>query len=356
MLGAERERVQGQRVTRDAIRSSAVTVGTCVVVAIGYFLAARLGLGLLSELEGVAVFWPASGVAAGILIARGPNARMPVAIGVIVATIAANLMADRSVWASIAKSGCNASEVLLTAWLVERWFGHPFALDRLRRIIGFVAAAAVGTATAAVGGAAAMSWFHKTAPFLDIWRVWFLSDGLGILTIAPLLIGVASPVNNLPPRHELLEGIGALLVLAVATSYVFSMPSGSWLAFVPILVVFPALLWVAARCQWIFAAAAVFVVAITSVAETTSGLDRFGDSYLAINDRVHVAQLRCLLRRCVCSFWPRCSLRGAKRRLRSGWLLMELNLVPSTRTLAPDTSNATRVLPECTDTMRRLTL
>ena len=38
-------------------------------VAIAYFLAARLGLHLLTEFEGVAVFWPASGVAAGMLIA-----------------------------------------------------------------------------------------------------------------------------------------------------------------------------------------------------------------------------------------------------------------------------------------------
>src|SRR5262245_5556698 len=135
MLQTLRERVPGQLFTRDAARSWSVMTGIGVLVAITYFLAAQLGLALLSGAEGVAVFWPASGVAAGILIARGPNARAPVAIGVAVATVAANLMSDRSLLASIARSGCNAGEALLTAWLIERWFGHPFQLDNLRGTI-----------------------------------------------------------------------------------------------------------------------------------------------------------------------------------------------------------------------------
>ena len=50
-------------------------LSTAGAVAIAYFLAARLGLALLSAGSGVAVFWPASGLAAGILITFGPRAR-----------------------------------------------------------------------------------------------------------------------------------------------------------------------------------------------------------------------------------------------------------------------------------------
>ena len=122
-------------------------------VAIAYFLAARLGLHLLTEFEGVAVFWPASGVAAGVLIALGRDARAPVAIGVVVATIAANLLGDRNLWSSLFAGLCNAGEALLAAWLIERWFGQSFRLDDLHRVLGFLAAATIATATAAVGGA-----------------------------------------------------------------------------------------------------------------------------------------------------------------------------------------------------------
>jgi integral membrane sensor domain MASE1 len=51
-------------------------------IAIAYFLAARLGLALLSASSDVAVFWPASGLAAGILIIFGRRARPALVIGV----------------------------------------------------------------------------------------------------------------------------------------------------------------------------------------------------------------------------------------------------------------------------------
>ena len=54
-----------------------VAIATGALTAIAYFLGARLGLVLLTDLEGVAVFWPASGVAAGILIAFGLRAWKP---------------------------------------------------------------------------------------------------------------------------------------------------------------------------------------------------------------------------------------------------------------------------------------
>jgi integral membrane sensor domain MASE1 len=167
-----------------------VAIAIGVFTAVAYFLGARLGLVLLTELEGVAVFWPASGVAAGILIALGPRARAPVATGVIVATIAAHLLGDRIIWASIFSGLCNAGEATLTAWLVARWFGRQFELVSLDRVLGFLLSATLGAAIAAIGGAITMRLFHTTAPVLSIWRVWFASDGLGIVTIAPLLIGL----------------------------------------------------------------------------------------------------------------------------------------------------------------------
>ena len=45
--------------------------------------------------DGVAVFWPAAGIASGIMIALGRVGRLPVAVGVMVATVTANLLGDR---------------------------------------------------------------------------------------------------------------------------------------------------------------------------------------------------------------------------------------------------------------------
>jgi hypothetical protein len=66
------------------------------LVGITHFLAARLGLAPLAKRDGVAVFWPVAGITSGILIALGRVARLPVAVGVMFATIAANLLGHRN--------------------------------------------------------------------------------------------------------------------------------------------------------------------------------------------------------------------------------------------------------------------
>jgi hypothetical protein len=54
-----------------AARGWMPAVAAAGAIAIAYFLTARLGLALLLAGSDVAVFWPASGVAAGILIVAG---------------------------------------------------------------------------------------------------------------------------------------------------------------------------------------------------------------------------------------------------------------------------------------------
>jgi PAS domain S-box-containing protein len=296
--------LKAARALRDYVRHLASSPGRealllhCAVglfVAMGYFLAARLGLRLLTELEGVAVFWPASGIAAGVLVAMGRRVRVPVALGVMVATVAANLLGDRNLWSAVSSSLCNAGEALLAAWLIDRWFGQPFRLDDLHRVLGFLAAATIATAASAVGGAITMDLFHTDAPLLSIWRVWLLSDGMGIVTVAPLIIGLGQLRREPLARRELAEGMLALGALALLSAFSFVSPVGSWITLVPVAVLFPLLLWVAARCRPVFAAAAAFIVAIALVATTTFGIGRFGDPSTAVIERVHAAQVAMLV-------------------------------------------------------------
>src|SRR3981081_3272169 len=103
-------------------------LGGCALalaVGIAYFLAARLSLALLTKPDGVAVFWPAAGVAAGVLIARGPRARLPVAAGAIAATIVANLLGDRNIWSAVVFALCNAGEAVLTAGMIGPFLCPP---------------------------------------------------------------------------------------------------------------------------------------------------------------------------------------------------------------------------------------
>ena len=95
---------------------------------------------------------------------------------------------------------------------------------------------------------------------LTTWRHWFASDVVGIIAVAPLVIGLAAAARERPPRGELIVVPGALL--------------------------FPTLLWLAARCRPLFAASGAFLVSLTVVWTAILGIGHFGDASLPIDDRI----------------------------------------------------------------------
>src|SRR5262245_43712501 len=261
-----------------------------VVVGGLYILAAKLSLSLLTP-DGVAVFWPAAGISAGALIAFGPSARWAVVAGTMVATVVANLMGDRNLSSSLVFALCNAGEALLAAGLIQYYFGSPFSLDRLRHVLGLLGAAIVATAVSGIGGTLGFAFFHGAkAPIFDTWQNWFASDALGIVTIAPLVIGLVSAAREPPAPDETVEGLLALASLIVMSVIVISLPSRPWTTVVPLALLFPVLLWIAARCQPLFSAVAAFIVTLAIVWTTTIGIGHFGDPGLPMADRVFAAR------------------------------------------------------------------
>ena len=271
-------------------------IGLAVAVGVAYFVAARLSLALLTKPEGVAVFWPAAGVSAGVLIALGSTARWPVVFGTMAATIAANLLGDRSFWGAVLFALCNAGEAVLFAWLVERHFGSDFRLSKLRNVFGLVAAAVLATAISGIGGAITFKLFHSSAtPVMTTWQHWFASDGLGIITVAPLLIEIGSATRDRPPLSELVEGMLAVAALALVSGFAIFLRSELLATVGPFAVLYAPLLWLAARCRPVFAAAAAFIVSLSIVWATTFGIGYFGNPGLSIDERVLAAQLSILL-------------------------------------------------------------
>jgi two-component sensor histidine kinase/integral membrane sensor domain MASE1 len=257
------------------LRSGLVAGALALVFGCAYFLAAMLGLALRSEPGGVAAFWPAAGIAAGALMALGRRARAGVALGVVGASVAANLIAERNLLIAVCFGLCNAGEALLAAWLVERWSGRRFKFDELRGLWGFLAAAALAPAAAGVIAALAVHQFQTAPPLLDLWRDWAAADGLGIVTVAPLVVGLHHRAGQRTPGYELVEGLAALALLAATSAAVYTAPIGSRVAQVPPAVLFPLLLWVAARCRPVYAAAAAFIISGALVGSATFHLGPF---------------------------------------------------------------------------------
>jgi signal transduction histidine kinase len=272
------------------------SIGLTVAVGIIYFLSARLSLALLTKPEGVAVFWPAAGVSAGLLISLGSRARWPVVVGTMAATIAANLSGDRNLWSAVLFALCNAGEAVLTAWLIWHYFGSDFRLSKPRNVLGLAAAAIIGAAASGIGGALAFKLFHSTTtPILTTWQHWFASDGLGIITVAPLLIELGSASRDRPPLSELVEGALAVAALALVSGLAIFLQSELLATVGPVAVLFAPLLWLAARCRPVFAAAAAFIVSLSIVWTTTFGIGYFGNPGLSMAERVLAAQFSILL-------------------------------------------------------------
>jgi PAS domain S-box-containing protein len=263
--------------------------GFAVAIGVAYFMAALLGVAVRAN-TGTSVFWPAAGIAVGALIVWGPGARLPVATGALVAAAAANLMIGRNVWLSVAFGVVNAGQALLAGLLIERWFGRSFKLGYVSQVLGFLVASGIGSAVGAAGATIAVGLTQPMASPFIVWRFWFASCLLGMVTVAPLLVGVAEVVRQMPRRRELIEGAVAVLMLAVSNAFVISLPQGAWSTALPVAIVFPLLLWIAARCRPVFAAVAAFVVASAVIWSITFNVGHFGDTSIPLADRMLAAQ------------------------------------------------------------------
>src|SRR5215472_17286142 len=245
----------GQRqriVAGDLDRRWATSVGLAVAIGLAYFLAAFLSYHLALQPEGLAVFWPASGVSSGLLIALGPRARWLVISGVIVAVVADHLIMADPLRVGIAFALSDAAETLIIAGLIEHYFGTTFSLDRLRHVLGMLAAAVIGTCVSGIGGVAASVLLRPpTVPILIIWHHWVASNTIGFIAVAPLLIGLSAALRQQPRSSELVEGAVALTTLAGMTAVIISLSQERWETVMPVAWLFSMLLWVDSKGQLI---------------------------------------------------------------------------------------------------------
>src|SRR5262249_8652859 len=98
-----------------------------------------------------------------------------------------------------------------------------------------------------------------------------------------------------PPVPELLEGALTVAILALVSALAIFLRSDLLANVGPVAVVFAPLLWLAARCRPVFAAAAAFTVSLSIVWTTTFGIGYFGNPALSIDERVLAAQVSILL-------------------------------------------------------------
>jgi hypothetical protein len=152
-------------------------------------------------------------------------------------------------------------------------------------VLGFFLATGIAMALGGASGAAGFVLFVPSEmTFLTTWAHWFACGVVGVVTVAPLTIGIARALQDLPDLSELLEGVFILAVLAFAGVLGFGWSPDHWFTIVPLSLLLPLLVWPAARCAPVFAAAAVFIVALIVVCTFTLGVGRLGDASVPFSD------------------------------------------------------------------------
>jgi signal transduction histidine kinase len=279
--------------TAEAARRLAGDVALATAVGAAFYLVAKIiSWGTAFQPDKVSLFWPPTGVSCGLLIVLGPRRRWPAIAGIVAASAVINYETWNDLWMTPAIAACNALEALTVAGLFARYIGSAdFPLDRAQNIFGLLGAAAAGAfASSLIATAVLRLSLGPSIVVVVTLQHWFASVFVGIVTVTPLVIGLADAVRHPPSRRQYLEGTFALMSLAVVTSIIVALPRDAWEVLLPVAWPFPILLWLAARSRPVFAAAGAFLVSNIIVWTTNFGIGHFGNPNSPLGDRVLEAQ------------------------------------------------------------------
>lgn len=229
-------------------------VASVLVLALAYFIAAKLSLLLAVVNPYATAVWPPTGIALASLLVFGKRLWPGVALGAFVANLSTGpVLSGTAIAVSAGIAAGNTLEALLAQNLVERFAHGARAFDRARDVFLFtlLAAGASTLASAAIGVfslsiANFASWKNAGA----IGLTWWVGDAGGDLIVAPALLLWMTDWRRRWTRAQTAEFAmvtvaTALLALLAFTGIFVPHGPGLGLAFL----VMPPLLWSAFRLE-----------------------------------------------------------------------------------------------------------
>lgn len=242
-----------------------------IVVALIYFVAARLSLLLAVGDSNVSPVWPPSGIALAAVLIWGYRIGPAVFLG----ALAANLLALKDMGsgpayymlASAGTAAGNMLEAVCGAYLIRRFSGTGDPFRSIKSLFVFISlaclAATAVSATAGVISLCAMTGdFSRAASF---WLTWWLGDATGILITAPVILMFQSMRPSAPVGKRLIEAIAACLVLTATAAVIF------WKGYQLEYLIIPILMWIAYRFGRFEGAVAILMVSAISIVSTIMG-------------------------------------------------------------------------------------
>jgi len=240
-----------------------------------------------------AVLWLPSGLSLAFLLRTPPRGWPALLAAIFVAEFASVLMhgIGTPVGTAFLWSLGNCLRSVVGASLMRRLVGTSIRLSRSWEVAGLLLFGGLVSpmASATLGVLGSLLW--KGSSSMSDWVSWWLSDGLGTVLVAPLLLTWSSAVLW-PQRLRRFMELGVLLTLtALSANLIFGQPSpsGVWssLAYVS----FAFVLWGALRLGPLGGASTSAVAAIFALWHTTLGRGPFGTLAASVPQKVFTLQI-----------------------------------------------------------------
>jgi PAS domain S-box-containing protein len=246
-----------------------------LVVAAGYFAAARLGLTMAFVAEQVSPVWPPTGIALAAVLLLGYR----VGPGIWLGAFAANLGAHEPLGTAAGIALGNTLEALVGAWLLRRVVGFRPALDRLRDVLGLLGLAGLGATTisATVGVASlCLGGVQPWSRYGELWWIWWLGDAIGVVVVTPVLLTWARAPWRRWGTAPRLGAAGLLAAVVVVCATVFAGRLGREISEYPLqYVVFPFVIWAALGVGQAGTSAVTCIAAAIAIWGSINGLGPF---------------------------------------------------------------------------------
>jgi diguanylate cyclase (GGDEF)-like protein len=251
-----------------------------ILLPVLFYAGAKLSLAFAVMPEVLVMLWiPNSILLAALLHGYGRHYGYFAAL-IIVAEIAADYptfsLAEAVLFGAINLLEVTTAYLLLCRWRFDPRFAAPSDIAK------FVMAGPVISAfLTACAAAAIYSYFRgMETGFLEFLRIWWFSDGLGLLILTPLVLNLWPPVpGEISERARLrwYDGLAMIAALAVFVAFAFSHQRTFHGVTIRSFLLIPPVLYVAVRCSMRTTTAVVAAVAALILYVTKNGQQPFGD-------------------------------------------------------------------------------
>ncbi|MGB8650768.1 MAG: diguanylate cyclase [Mycobacteriales bacterium] len=162
-----------------------------------------------------AVFWPGAGVTVAFLL-RLPFRQWPAIVGAVaLAEIVADLLNDLDAATAVGWAVANTAEAALGAWLFRRRGRVPAPLVDLGDLVRFLACCVVAGPVLGATIGTLTATLTMGDPVWPRLARWFVGDAIGVLVVAPALLGLRGRGMGAPTTRMRLWSLLGILVVSV---------------------------------------------------------------------------------------------------------------------------------------------